>query len=192
MDEFQAKDLTPVSSADIADAALQLKCEVAAIEAVAEIESNHAGFTNGKPTLLFESHQFHKLTYGQWDGVHPDISTPTWVYNYGPAGDHQYERLAEAMQVSRAAALQSASWGKFQIMGSNYEAAGYDNVEAFVADMCESEAHQLDAFVCFLQNTGADADLQAKDWMRFARSYNGPGQVWQYAQRLSQAYARHR
>ena len=191
MDEFAAKDLTPLDPADIADAALQLACEVAAIEAVAEVESNHSGFTGGKPTILFESHQFHKLTNGQYDDTHPDISTPGWVHNYGAAGDHQYDRLAEAIALNRDAALKSCSWGKFQIMGSNFNEAGYDSVEAFVADMCESEHFQLDAFVAFLQNTGADALLRARDWDGFARAYNGPGQVYQYASKIASAYARH-
>ncbi len=92
------------------------------------------------------------------------------------------------MALDREAALCSASWGKYQIMGSNFAEAGYDTVEAFVADMVHSEAYQLDAFVAFLQNTGIDKHLIAKDWAAFARGYNGPGQVDAYAARIKEAY----
>ncbi len=191
MSEFDAKTTTPLSDADLAAAAATLGCEVAAIQAVSEVESGHSGFTDGKPTILFESHSFHTQTNGKYDRSHPGISTPTWVHNYGAAGAHQYDRLTEAIALDRRAALMSASWGKFQIMGSNFSLAGYDNVEAFVADMCESEAFQLDAFVAFLQNTGIDKNLKAKDWTGFARGYNGSGQVEMYASRIASAYERH-
>ena len=52
----------------------------------------------------------------RFDESHSHISTPSWVRNYkGGAGE--YERLAEAIALNREAALKSASWGMFQILG---------------------------------------------------------------------------
>jgi hypothetical protein len=188
--EFQGRDTSPVSEAAYDAAAQTLGCQVADIKAVAGVEAPRGGFiVDGRPALLFESHAFHTATGGQYDGSHPDISTDTWVRNYGAGGAHQYDRLSEAITLDREAALKSASWGKFQIMGSNFTEAGYDTVEAFVGDMCDSEAYQLVAFVAFLQNTGADQYLDAEDWPSFARSYNGPGQVSFYAAQIAKARA---
>ncbi len=188
--EFVSPNPARMTNDDLVEAAKALGCEERAIHAVSQVEAPHGGFLeDGRPVILFESHAFHTLTKGAYDGSHPGISTPSWEHNYGASGAHQYDRLNEAIALDRHAALQSASWGKYQIMGENFANAGYDNVEAFVADMVHSEAYQLDAFVAFLQNTGIDKALIAKDWPAFARGYNGPGQVEAYAARIAEAYA---
>ena len=70
------------------------------------------------------------------------MSQPT-AGGYGPAGVHQYDRLAAAISLYRDAALQSASLGLGQVMGMNFQAAGFDSVEDMVAAMVESEDRQL-------------------------------------------------
>ena len=84
--DFVAKDTRPLSTEAIEAAAKTIGCEVPAIAAVSEVESGHSGFTDGKPTMLFESHAFHTQTRGWYDASHPGISTPSWVHNYGAAG----------------------------------------------------------------------------------------------------------
>ena len=183
---------TPLGPTDIADLAAQLGVEPAAIEAVCDIESAGSGFLpDNRPRILFESHLFHSLTGGRYDRTHPGISTPTWVRNYGAAGAHQYDRLAEAIPLDRTAALESASWGRFQILGANYAACGFGTIETFVAAMTGSEKAQLDAFAAFCRHGDLLRFLAAKNWTAFARGYNGPGQVDTYAADLAQAYARH-
>lgn len=194
--EFKSSNTSPLTKQDIKNAAVILKCEPAAIQAVSSVESGpHGGFINDQndpysscPIILFESHSFHILTHGKYDSSHPGISTSTWVHNYGTSGGHQYERLEEAIKLDRSAALESASWGAYQIMGSNFDPAGYDNVEDFVKGMVDSAAGQLDAFICFLQNQGIDKYFQTKDWTHFALRYNGAGQVQYYAQHIEKAY----
>ncbi|MGH6796572.1 MAG: N-acetylmuramidase family protein [Methylocella sp.] len=188
--EFQGVDPGyRIDEVDLEGAAEAIGCEVQAIKAVSAVEAPHGGFlADGRPTILFESHQFWKNTNGRFGEI-SGISSPQWVHDYGPGGGHQYDRLTRAAAIDRQAALKSASWGKYQIMGSNFADAGYDNVEAFVADMCESEAHQLDAFVVFVQNSGCDRFLIEKNWTGFALHYNGPGQVDAYAGRIAEAYA---
>lgn len=71
----------------------------------------------------------------------------------------------------------SASWGKFQILGSNYAAAGYSSPEAFVMAMSESEKNQLKAFIAFIKfDATLLTSIRNKDWLTFARAYNGKKQ----------------
>ncbi|MEE3101941.1 MAG: N-acetylmuramidase family protein, partial [Pseudomonadota bacterium] len=133
------------------DAAEALDCDVAAIRAVAEVESRGAAFlASGRPPILFERHVFHRLTAGRWSSTYPAISNPA-AGGYGAAGDAQYARLRAAMDLDRAAALEAASWGRWQVMGFNARLCGWASVEAFVAAMCAGEAQQLDAFVGYVR-----------------------------------------
>ena len=190
--EFQSIDTSPLTTSELQDAADTLGCKLEDIQAVSHVEAPRGGFLpapDNRPVILFESHAFHTATAGVYDASHPGISTSTWVHNYGPGGAHQYDRLNEAIALDRPAALKSASWGKYQIMGSNFVEAGYDNVEMFVEDMCTSEDYQLDAFVAFIQNAGIQKALDSEDWKSFAYRYNGPGQVEVYAEQIAKAAA---
>src|SRR5712671_2788331 len=145
MKEFESSNTAPLTDADLANAARDLGCTPKDIKAVSHVEAPNGGFIlppDNRPVILFESHAFHTQTKGAYDSSHPGISTNSWVKNYGASGSHQYDRLHEAIALNREAALKSASWGKYQIMGLNYSNAGYDTVEQFVADMVTSEVYQ--------------------------------------------------
>jgi hypothetical protein len=191
-DDFKGA-ATPLSDADLDAAAAELGCERAVIDAVCDVESSGGGFlADRRPKILFEAHAFHTATGGRWDRTNPNISSPTWDRSlYGASGAHQYDRLAEAIALDRNAALESASWGRFQIMGNNYAAAGFANAEALVNAMCDREAAHLGAFIGFCRKNGLVDALQDQDWATFARKYNGPGQVAHYAALLGAAYDRH-
>jgi hypothetical protein len=96
--------------------------------------------------------------------------------------------LSEAYALDAEAALSSASWGLFQIMGMNYAACGFSSASAFVSDMAQSEANMLKSFEAFVRKNSILDELQRKDWAGFARVYNGPGQVDTYAKLLEDAY----
>lgn len=184
---------SPLTDADIAAAANEIGVDAALIPAVAEVESAGAGFLpDRRPKILFEAHVFGQRTGHRWDRAYPNISAPSWDRSlYGAAGAHQYDRLAEAIALDRKAALQSASWGRFQIMGFNAERCGFADVESFVAAMRESEAAHLEAFIAFCRANDLLRYLVVHDWRAFARGYNGPGQVEHYSGLLAAAYARH-
>lgn len=171
-------------------AAAELGCELAAIRAVAEVESRGAAFLpSGRPPVLFERHVFHRLTGGRFDAQAPGVSAAK-AGGYGAGGEAQHARLAEAMRLDREAALKAASWGRFQIMGFNAALCGWEDVESFVADLCDDEAAQLDAFAGFVRGARLDRHLRAKDWAGFARGYNGPGYARnRYDAKLAEAYA---
>lgn len=184
---------TPLGPDDIAAAAATLQCEPAAIWAVCDIESAGGGFLPDKrPKILFEAHVFGRLTQHQWDASHPNISSPAWNSAlYGPAGAHQYDRLNEAIQLDRNAALQSASWGMFQILGLNFAACDFPDIDHYVAATCAGEGAQLAAFVAFCRYNRIDGYLRSHDWTGFALAYNGPGEAENgYDAKLAAAYQR--
>ena len=180
-----------ITGRDYERAAERLLCEVAALRAVAKVEcGGRTGFLpDRRPKILFESHWFHKLTAGRFDRSHPEVSTPSWVRNY-KGGPGEYDRLGAALELDREAALKSASWGMFQILGVNHRAAGFETVEAFVEAQRDSEGAQLDGFVGFVITNRLDDELRDKRWADFARGYNGPGfKQNRYDTKMAEAYA---
>jgi hypothetical protein len=179
-------------ASDFAWAAAELDCEVDAIRAVAQVESVGSGFDkNGSPRILFEAHKFSEHTGHRYDLTHPRISSLRWnraLYTGHNADEHA--RLAEAVALDREAALKSASWGLFQILGENWALAGYPSLQAFINAMFTSERTQLEAFVGFIANNERMRKaLRNKDWAAFARRYNGPRYaVNGYDKKLAAAY----
>ena len=171
-----------------------LQVERAALQAVAEVESGGSGFLDTRPPrpkVLFEGHYFHRLTGGRFDTSHPTLSFPTWTRrHYAKTGLGEWARLEQAIALDRAAALQSASWGAFQIMGANYAQASFADVEAFVAAQTASAESQLECFTRFIGRRWYLVPLREKDWALFAERYNGPAYAKnQYDIKLARAYA---
>lgn len=179
-----------LSQEDFENAAEKLGVEPAKIRAVDEIESAGSGFLeSGEPKILFEAHWFSKLTDGEYDESHSNISSPRWDRSLYEGGQKEHTRLQKAVDLDRKAALQSASWGRYQIMGFNYAECGYSKLQYFINDMYRNEREHLGAFVSFIQNEGLDEPLREGDWHTFARRYNGPGyERNDYARRMKQAY----
>lgn len=192
---FAGGNLGALTDADFAEAARALGCDVPAIKAVAEVEAAGSGFftPDGRPKILFEAHLFSRMTKRKYDASHPKISCEKWnraLYTRGPS---EYDRLTQAVALDRAAALKSASWGKFQILGMHYGTCGYPDVDAFVRAQCESERAQLDAFVRFVRaNAAMHAALRERRWADFAYRYNGAQYAKnKYDTKLAAAYAKH-
>jgi hypothetical protein len=101
--------------------------------------------------------------------------------------------LEQARKINREAADASASWGMFQIMGFNYAACGEESIESFVRSMCESEFKQLLLTANFIKkNSQMLQALQAKDWVVFAKCYNGPAYAQNsYDVKLEAAYLKY-
>ena len=159
-----------------------------------DVESGRLGgfFPSGRPVILFEAHIFSKFTGHKYDHVLPDISSRKWNKKLYKRGEAEYERMQKAMAFGRPAALQSASWGRFQIMGFHHARVGYPSVEDFVAAMYQSEARQLEAFLAFLRASHLASKLREKQWAQFAEGYNGKSYAEnQYDVRLQTAYERH-
>lgn len=176
---------------DYRNAAVTLGVEIACVKAVTKVESRGSGFLpSGEPKILFERHWMYKLLKAK-TGKEPTLSevcNPKVGGYQGGAAEHI--RLNTAVTIDRECALQSASWGLFQIMGFHWKALGYESVQAFINDQYASEGKQLGTFVKFLQiNPGMLAALKSKDWAKFARLYNGPDYAKNsYDTKLAEAY----
>lgn len=180
-----------LSEADYAQAAATLGVETAAIKAVAEVETAGEAFDDmGRPRILYERHYFHRFTKGRFDKSNPALSNKS-AGGYGKFSA-QYGKLEEAYKLDPTAALKSASWGRFQIMGSHYAVAGFASVQAFVDALTRSEAAHLRAFVAFVgANSTMKTALQKKNWAAFAKAYNGAGYAKNnYDSKMAEAYAR--
>lgn len=194
------RDPLGLTEADYAAAAQRLGCDVAAVKAVAEVESAGRGFLpDGRPAILFEAHIFDRLTKGRFRGAVDRYGVPLSVASwqrslYGSSGAHQYERLEDAMKLDEKAAVFATSWGRFQIMGFNFASLGYSDVDTFreVISATDEDREHLDMFVQFVLVNGLDDELRAKDWAGFARGYNGPGfAANRYDVKMAAAYARY-
>jgi len=184
---------------DYNKASTDLDVEEAAVKAVASVESNGSGLikdTQGNliPKILFERHimfqrlrDFTPIKSADMAAKYPDIVNPKSGGYKGGLAEH--ERLQRAVMIDRNTALESASWGGFQIMAYHWKILGYPSVQAFVNDMY-SEQGQLDAFVKFIKaDKRLVKALQEKDWTTFARIYNGPAyQKNNYDQKMKKAY----
>lgn len=195
------KDNTKISKSDFQEISRQLNIETAIIMAIKEVESGpYGGFLSlGYPPILFEGHIFWKQLENE--GLYPnnyikgnnDILYPKWTKQYYLGGMKEYERLNKAIKINENAALKSASWGMFQIMGFNYEACGCKSVKEFVTKMKQSERSQLEMFMQFIINNKLDIYLREKDWAGFAKRYNGPGYAQnKYDTKLEQAYLKYK
>lgn len=175
----------PISDQDYQDAASELGCKVAAIKAVAAVESSGSGFLpTGELVILFEPHIFwRQLVKQKLDPKsillkdHAGLQDILYEVYRGHAGEHpsqQWDRLRRAAQINMNAAYNSASFGKFQIMGFNAAGAGYKNVFEFVHYLDQGESYHLKAFVQLIKSFGLAHALASENWAAFARSYNGP------------------
>ncbi|WP_313221963.1 N-acetylmuramidase family protein [Stutzerimonas nitrititolerans] len=189
-----------LKESDQQQAADRLGVPLASIKAVNQVESRGEGFgANCRPVILYERHvmharlQAHGITERTADNLaaqHPNlVNRKPGGYIGGPA---EHQRLAQAkQQIHEAAALESASWGLFQIMGYHWQRLGYLDAQHFADTMALSEAAQLDAFVTLIETDPAlHKALKARSWKQFARIYNGPNYAKNlYDVKLARAYA---
>lgn len=185
---------------DFQNAAEHLGVEVAVIKAVKDVESGSCGafLPSGRPPILFEGHIFWQELKKR--GIDPvskqsgneDVLYEKWTRKY-LGGEKEYTRLEKAMKIDEEAALASASWGMFQIMGNNYAECGKKSVAEFVEAMRRSDADQLMLFVAYLEKRKLQIYLQNKDWAGFASKYNGPAYAAnKYDQKLEAAYHKYK
>ena len=188
MVEFSATG-TPLTKSDIDEVLDLIGAEAASLWAVLAVETSGSGFLSDRRSkILFERHYFHRLTSGRFDSDYLDISSKS-AGGYGPAGAHQYDRLMIALQLDEAAALQSASWGLGQIMGSHFAKLDYSTPVEMVETFARSEGEQLKAIAKFLMAEGLIDVLRKKDWAEFARVYNGPNYaINRYDEKLAKYY----
>lgn len=190
-----------LTNEQIKDLANKHGIEYAGLKAVVEVEASGKGFIGDVPKILYEPHIMHRLlTKKNYITIrnnlmkaHPNLCYPRWgTYKYG-AESIQHSRLEIASQFNRDTALESCSWGLGQVMGYHWKSLGYESLQVFINDMYESEAKQLEAMIRFIKVNGLLLALKNKDWVKFARGYNGSGYAKnKYHIKLANAYAKYK
>lgn len=116
------------------------------------------------------------------------------IYNSTPGGYiggvAEHDRLSKARGIHESCALKSASWGLFQIMGFHHKLLGFASPQDMVNTYSRSERDQLLSFCDFiLADTRLLAALRKRDWVAFAKAYNGPAySTNRYDVRLAEGY----
>lgn len=190
-----------LTNEQIKDLANKHGIEYAGLKAVVEVEASGKGFIGDVPKILYEPHIMYRLlTKKNYITIrnnlmkaHPNLCYPRWgTYKYG-AESIQHRRLEVASQFNHDTALESCSWGLGQVMGFHWKSLGYESLQAFINDMYESEAKQLEAMIRFIKVNGLLLALKNKDWVKFARGYNGSGYAKnKYHIKLANAYAKYK
>lgn len=178
-----------LKESDLTVGAKRLGVSVIVIKAIAEVETLGDGYLdNGKPKILFERHRMHfyltqkfgKTKANALMAKHPNIvNIKTGGYHGGSA---EYTRLSQAKHIDIECALQSASWGRFQLMGENWKALGYPSVQEFVSQHEQSESLQFEAFLRYCETKSGEVDdqrwklidaLRQENWHVVFTLYNG-------------------
>src|SRR5690606_15438218 len=187
-----------LSESDFKAFSKKFQIDIAAIKAVHEVESNGRGFLNGKIKILFEGHIFWRelnnrgidpnpLVKGNEDILYKKYFSPNPFYK-----KDQHQRLEKAKTIHEEAALSSASYGLFQIMGFHYKSMKYKTAKEFVEFLSVNEANQLLIFGQFLDVNNLLKPLRNKSWATFARGYNGSAyKTNRYDTKLARAFKKY-
>jgi hypothetical protein len=176
----------------IAGFARRLGGTVKQVNAVAKVESAGGGYNDqGQPKALYERHYAWK----RLRILIPLLSNPS-AGGYTIDADRDglndsWEKVADMAMRSPLAAFESASFGKFQVMGAWAAKLGYPNAIEFAYSMVSGEAAHYEALVRYIEVFGGVAKFRAlsTDWRAntaFAQFYNGPKQQG-YDRRLAEA-----
>lgn len=119
--------------------------------------------------------------YGLTPAKVKNVLYERWDRKQYKGGAAEWDRHSAAVAICKLVgastdlAQMAASYGAFQILGENYDAAGYATVAEMVYDYSKGEAQQLTSFCTFVKSNGLDDELRAKNWAGFAKGYNGTG-----------------
>ncbi len=174
--------------------AVRIGIDKGAAVAVIAVESGGSGMgPDGRLIIRFENHLF----WAYWGKVNPAAYNQYFIFDQntswkghqyriqpnGPWLDVHQNQNSEwaafnlASTIDATAAKKSISMGLTQILGSNYRAIGYVSPDAMFAAFSADEKFQLLGFFNFVKNDQRQITaLQNRDYVGFARIYNGPGQ----------------
>ena len=170
--------------ADFERAARQLGCTPAEIRAVWKVEAAGRPFrADGSVERRFEPHHFPRTLWATLGFTVRPNEAP-WRASLRQSNNALANR---AFELDAESMLRASSWGAPQIMGFNHQDAGHIAARNMVEAMAKGEAEHLNAFTTLINAWKLAPAIRAHDWERFARRYNGPGQVQHYANLLERA-----
>lgn len=187
---FTATCPPAITPADIDALAHRLSCTAKQIRAVAKVESGGSAFDKeGRPKMLFERHLFARLTQNRFGLT---------IYSNPQGGGYNMDswaKLALAACKDVDAAFSSASWGRFQVLGSHWNELGYPSPLELAYSTVTGEAAHYELFARFLEKNGLVKALRAlsinaADNVAFAKGFNGPRfKDFHYDTKLAEAMA---
>lgn len=190
---FANRKAEAVNDAQMIAFAKRLGGSLKQMRAVSAVESGGSGFLHtGQPKILWERHHFWKRLQLNL----PLISNPkpggyTLDANGNGLND-SWEKLTEAAMHAPAWAIESCSWGRFQVMGFWWKPLGYESAIDFAWSMRESEAGHYEALVRYIQHNSLAGAFQAlsadpETCRAFAKGYNGAGyRKFSYHEKLAE------
>jgi hypothetical protein len=149
-DDFEGR-AAPLTQQGFDEVARQLGGDVASLWALINVETRGFGFfSDRRPKVLFERHQFHQRTAGRFDASNPDISASIRGGYLG--GTAEYGRL----------------------LGFNAVRLRYPSAEDMVTQFLDGEDRQLDGVLHYIQsNPALESAFRTRNWARVAFFYNG-------------------
>lgn len=197
---FINKNAPAITPQDINQIAARLGGTPRQVAAVAKVESAGGGWDDaGRLKCLYERH----YAWRRLRVVIPFLSNPTpGGYTVDADKDNindSWEKVADLAMRSPIAAFESASFGKFQIMGAHasadpkrkdqvvYQGTAID----FAWWLTRSERNHYEALARFIEVNGLTKAFRSlstdpSDCLAFARGYNGKGQKG-YDRKLAEA-----
>lgn len=188
---------------DIVTAAAEAKIDAPPLLALVEVETGGVTFeADGRtPALRYEPHvcfteasRVSKQVLARF--VAAGLASPGWNVR----ADSQIQRtsaqrlalLSKARAIDEEVALSSFSMGIGQVMGENAKACGFESSVHMFEYMCDGGiAAQLQVMIEFLRHTGLIQALNARQFSKVARGWNGPRYAEnQYDVRLQKATER--
>lgn len=152
------------------------------LRCVMEVETAGKAFDSERHVaFLFEPHKFYvncprdKLQ----EAIRQGLAYPHWKGpgSYPKTPALRWSQFQAAVGIDETAAIQSASWGLGQIMGSECEEADYNTPQEMLIAFFQSEKNQVLGMVNLIKHRGLDHDLMHFPEMsacrHFALLYNG-------------------
>lgn len=141
------------------------------------------GARGGEPDRPWEGHEL--CHDGAWQGYHRQ--------DRRDGAPCEWDALDAATTIlhDAGAAIECASWGPGQVLGSYWQLLGYSSAQGLAA-AAATPSGGLELVVGYLEwvSPAALTALRRGDLVGFARHYNGPGQAEHYGALLAAAVAR--
>lgn len=180
-------------------AAHDIGVEVAALLAIAEVESGGAAFAEVRgqkePLIRFEGHYFDRRLGAAQRRIArlAGLASPNAGAVVNPASQAaRWDLVKRAAAIDQTAAYESVSWGIGQVMGAHWKWLGYGSVGELVAEARSGVGGQIRLMARFIAKSDLDVAIRHRDWAAFARGYNGPGyKRLGYDAKIAAAYHKH-
>jgi hypothetical protein len=192
---YTSSNLTVSTNDKLAEYAKANELDKYLLQALTNIESGANGFQNGRLLIRVEAHLLLSAApeLSQFFSYNPNNRFFDHFFNgqkYHGNQDKEWQAFDFARRKHALATYNSTSYGKFQILGSNYASLGFNSAEDMFNYLSANEDNHYTVFFRYLENFNLLQPIQNKDFVAITSIYNGPGNVAHYSKLLEQEYNR--